>query len=112
MDYRYAANTSASSRSPCTFFVDWRYLIPLLSASQFSLLNFHNIINYNIFDIFDFAKKKYYLLQRTLMQNHMISLNLQDNIILNLLDSSTSRNDLLKIQRILVPFDNNNYHLF
>src|SRR5687767_13994056 len=31
MDYRCAANTSASSRSPCTFFVDWRHLVPLLS---------------------------------------------------------------------------------
>ncbi|RGB38845.1 hypothetical protein C1646_755262 [Rhizophagus diaphanus] len=89
-----------------------RYLIPLLSASQYSLLEPHNIINYNIFDIYDFAKKKYYLLQSTLMQNHVISPTLQDNIILDLLDSSTSRNDLLRIQRTLALFENNNYHLF
>ncbi|RGB28341.1 hypothetical protein C1646_767951 [Rhizophagus diaphanus] len=42
----------------------------------------------------------------------MILPNLQNNIILDLLDLSTSRNDLLRIQRTLAPFDNNNYHLF
>ncbi|PKY37070.1 hypothetical protein RhiirB3_461250, partial [Rhizophagus irregularis] len=85
---------------------------PLLTESQFTSIQSKNLIEFNIFDIFDFAKKKYDIIQRALTQNHVISPQLQDNIILEFLDSSTSRNDLLTIQRTLAPFDNNNYYIF
>ncbi|GBC29433.2 ribonuclease H-like domain-containing protein [Rhizophagus irregularis DAOM 181602=DAOM 197198] len=81
------------------------YGLPLLTDSQFAHSQITNLIEFNIFDIFDFAKKKYDNLQRALTQNHVISPQLQDNIILELLDFSTSRNDLLTIQRTLAPFD-------
>ncbi|PKY51835.1 hypothetical protein RhiirA4_469104, partial [Rhizophagus irregularis] len=112
MDYGCVANVALSTRSPCTFSADWRYLVPLLTESQFASIQPTNFIEFNIFDIFDFAKKKYDVVQRALTQNHVISPHLQDNIILDLLDSSTSRNDLLKIQQTLAPFDNNDYYIF
>ncbi|PKY60431.1 hypothetical protein RhiirA4_484123, partial [Rhizophagus irregularis] len=95
MDYGCAANAALSMRSPCTFSVNWRYLVPLLTESQFASIQPTNLIDFNIFDIFDFAKKKYNIIQRALTQSHVISLQLQDNIILDLLDPSISRNDLL-----------------
>ncbi|CAB4438295.1 unnamed protein product [Rhizophagus irregularis] len=55
---------------------------------------------------------KYDVVQQALTQNHVIFPHLQDNIILDLLDSSTSRNDLLKIQQTLAPFDNSDYYIF
>ncbi|CAB4379938.1 unnamed protein product [Rhizophagus irregularis] len=112
MEYGCAANASLSTRSPCTFSADWECLVPLLTDSQFVPSQLTNLIEFNIFDIFDFAKKKYDLIHQALTQNHVISPQLQDNIILDLLDSSTSRNDLLTIQRTLAPFDNNNYYIF
>ncbi|PKY60404.1 hypothetical protein RhiirA4_484066 [Rhizophagus irregularis] len=105
------ANEYVSNRTPCAFIADWRHLVPLISGSQFSLLQI-KIINYNIFHIFDFAKKKFELLQTTLTQNHVTSLNLQENIILDLLEPSTSRNDLLVIQQTLASFDNSDYYIF
>ncbi|EXX50249.1 hypothetical protein RirG_272620 [Rhizophagus irregularis DAOM 197198w] len=112
MEYGCVANAALSTRSPCTFSADWEYLVPLLTESQFTSIQSKNLIEFNIFDIFDFAKKKYDIIQRALTQNHVISSQLQDNIILEFLDSSTSRNDLLTIQRTLAPFDNNNYYIF
>ncbi|PKY57090.1 hypothetical protein RhiirA4_477919, partial [Rhizophagus irregularis] len=112
MDYGCAANAALSTRSPCTFSADWRCLVPLLTESQFASIQPTNLIEFNIFDIFDFAKKKYDIMQGALTQNHVISPQLQDNIILDLLDSSTSRNDLLRIQRSLAPFNNNDYYIF
>jgi hypothetical protein len=58
MDYGCAANAALSTRSPCTFSADWIYLVPLLTESQFASLQSINLIEFNIFDIFDFAKKK------------------------------------------------------
>ncbi|PKC57289.1 hypothetical protein RhiirA1_472695, partial [Rhizophagus irregularis] len=114
MEFGCVANAALSTRSPCTFSVDWECLVPLLTDSQFTSIQPTNLIEFNIFDIFDFAKKKYDIIHRALMQNHVISpqLQLQDNIILDLIDSSTSRNDLLIIQRTLAPFNNNNYYIF
>ncbi|PKC53349.1 hypothetical protein RhiirA1_543229 [Rhizophagus irregularis] len=112
MEYGCAANASLSTRSPCTFSADWECLVPLLTDSQFAPSQLTNLIEFNIFNIFDFAKKKYDIIHRALTQNHVISPQLQENIILDLLDSSTSRNDLLIIQRTLAPFDNNNYYIF
>ncbi|PKY23848.1 hypothetical protein RhiirB3_438187 [Rhizophagus irregularis] len=112
MEYGCAANASLSTRSPCTFSADWECLVPLLTDSQFASSQPTNLIEFNIFNIFDFAKKKYDIIHRALMQNHVISPQIQDNIILELLDSSTSRNDLLTIQRTLAPFNNNNYYIF
>ncbi|CAB4420682.1 unnamed protein product [Rhizophagus irregularis] len=112
MEYGCDANAALSTRSPCTFSADWRCLVPLLTESQFTSIQPTNLIEFNIFDIFDFAKKKYDIIQQALTRNHVISPHLQDNIILDLLDSSTSRNDLLKIQRTLAPFDNNNFYIF
>ncbi|GET61131.1 ribonuclease H-like domain-containing protein [Rhizophagus irregularis DAOM 181602=DAOM 197198] len=74
MEYRCAANASLSSRSPCTFSVKWECLIPLLTDSQFVSIQPTNLIEFNIFDIFDFAKKKYELIHRALMQNHISDL--------------------------------------
>ncbi|PKY62939.1 hypothetical protein RhiirA4_490417, partial [Rhizophagus irregularis] len=101
MDYGCVANAALST-----------YLVPLLTESQFASIQPTNFIEFNIFDIFDFAKKKYDVVQQALTQNHVISPHLQDNIILDLLDSSTSRNDLLKIQQTLAPFDNSDYYIF
>ncbi|CAB4385505.1 unnamed protein product [Rhizophagus irregularis] len=112
MEYGCAANASLSIRSPCTFSADWECLVPLLTDSQFAPSQLTNLIEFNIFNIFDFAKKKYDIIHQALTQNHVISPQSQDNIILDLLDSSTSRNDLLAIQRTLAPFDNNNYYIF
>ncbi|PKB93736.1 hypothetical protein RhiirA5_440450, partial [Rhizophagus irregularis] len=83
MEYGCVANAALSARSLCTFSADWECL-------------------------------KYDIIQLALTQNHVISpqLQLQDNIILDLLDSSTLKNDLLIIQRTLAPFDNNNYYIF
>ncbi|EXX53984.1 ribonuclease H-like domain-containing protein [Rhizophagus irregularis DAOM 181602=DAOM 197198] len=112
MEYGCAANAALSTHSPCTFSANWECLVPLLTDSQFTSIQSTNLIEFNIFDIFDFAKKKYDIMHRALTQNHVISPQLQDNIILDLLDSSTSRNDLLTIQRTLAPFDNNDYYIF
>ncbi|PKK70805.1 hypothetical protein RhiirC2_779208 [Rhizophagus irregularis] len=111
MEYGCAANAALSTRSPCTFSANWEYFVPLLTDSQFASSQHTHLIEFNIFNIFDFAKKKYDIIQQALMQNHVISPQLQDNIILDLLDPSISRNDLLSIQRMLAPFDNNNYHI-
>ncbi|CAB4383471.1 unnamed protein product [Rhizophagus irregularis] len=98
--------------SRCTDTHTYIYQLPLLTDSQFAPSQLTNLIEFNIFNIFDFAKKKYDIIHQALTQNHVISPQLQDNIILDLLDSSTSRNDLLAIQRTLAPFDNNNYYIF
>ncbi|CAB4377442.1 unnamed protein product [Rhizophagus irregularis] len=95
MEYGCAVNASLSTRSPCTFSANWKSLVPLLTDSQFAPSQLTNLIEFNIFDIFDFAKKKYDLIHQALTQNHVISPQLQDNIILDLLDSSTSRNDFI-----------------
>ncbi|PKK44732.1 hypothetical protein RhiirC2_804036, partial [Rhizophagus irregularis] len=68
MEYGCAANASLLTRSPCTFSADWDYLVPLLTDSQFAHSQLTNLIEFNIFDIFDFAKKKYDLIQQALTQ--------------------------------------------
>ncbi|CAB4381954.1 unnamed protein product [Rhizophagus irregularis] len=88
MEYGCAANASLSTRSPCTFSANWECLVPLLTDSQFAPSQLTNLIEFNIFDIFDFAKKKYDIIHQALI------------------------NDLLTIQRTLAPFDNNNYYIF
>ncbi|PKY50209.1 hypothetical protein RhiirA4_466568, partial [Rhizophagus irregularis] len=102
MDYGCAANAALSTRSPCTFSADWRCLVPLLTESQFASIQPTNLIEFNIFDIFDFAKKKYDIMQQALTQNHVISPHLQDNIVLDLLESSISRNDLGELLAVLL----------
>ncbi|CAB4396284.1 unnamed protein product [Rhizophagus irregularis] len=69
MEYGCAANEALSTRSPCTFSADWECLVPLLTDSQFASSQPTNLIEFNIFDIFSFAKKKYDILQKALMQN-------------------------------------------
>ncbi|PKK56704.1 hypothetical protein RhiirC2_799466, partial [Rhizophagus irregularis] len=68
MEYGCAANEALSTRSPCTFSADWECLVPLLTDSQFASSQPTNLIEFNIFDIFSFAKKKYDILQKALMQ--------------------------------------------
>ncbi|CAB4396601.1 unnamed protein product [Rhizophagus irregularis] len=63
MEYGCAANAALSTRSPCTFSADWEYLVPLLTESQFASVQPTNLIKFNIFDIFDFTKKKYDIIQ-------------------------------------------------
>ncbi|CAB4394776.1 unnamed protein product [Rhizophagus irregularis] len=91
MEYECAANAALLTCSPCTFSADWECLVPLLTESQFTSIQPTNLIEFNIFNIFDFAKK---------------------NMILYNEHSSTSRNDLLTIQQTLAHFDNNNYYIF
>ncbi|GBC00137.1 hypothetical protein RclHR1_03760001 [Rhizophagus clarus] len=107
-----AANTvNRSSMGVCAFTANPKHIVPLLSAAKFTKedVKRRKMINFNIFNLFDQAKKKYVLSQSTLTRNHVIR---QNNIILELLEPGLSRNELLIIQRKFAIFDNPNCCIF
>jgi hypothetical protein len=92
-------NNPTQQSSICTFSTDWRYIVPILTASKFTKesVKKNRFVNYNIYNLFDVAKRKYELLHNTLMSSHVTTSNQSENIILDLLEPSYSRNNLLII---------------
>jgi ribonuclease HI len=109
-----STNNLTQHSSICTFSTNWRYIVPIITASKFTKENVkkNGFVNYNIYNLFDVAKRKYESLQNTLTSSHVTSLNQSENIILELLEPSNSRNNLLIIQRTLSSFNNNTQCIF
>ncbi|GES86412.1 ribonuclease H-like domain-containing protein [Rhizophagus clarus] len=106
-------NTSTKG-SICTFTAQHQHLVPLLTARKFTKekIKESHYINYNAFNLFDIAKKKFELSQSPLSNSHVTTMHQQENIILNILEPSPSRNKLLIIQRTLAVCNNPNRHIF
>ncbi|GBB83193.1 hypothetical protein RclHR1_00010075 [Rhizophagus clarus] len=84
------ANTSTKG-SICTFTAHHQHLVPLLMARKFTKekIKENHYINYNVFNLFDIARKKFELSQSSLSNSH-----------------------LLIIQRTLAACNNPNRHIF
>ncbi|GES75128.1 ribonuclease H-like domain-containing protein [Rhizophagus clarus] len=107
------ANTSTKG-SICTFTAQHQHLVPLLTARKFTKkkIKESHYINYNAFNLFDIAKKKFELSQSPLSNSHVTTTHQHDNTILDILEPSPSRNKLLIIQRTLAVCNNPNRHIF
>ncbi|GES99352.1 hypothetical protein GLOIN_2v1777499 [Rhizophagus clarus] len=107
------ANISTKG-SICTFTAQHQHLVPLLTARKFTKekIKESHYINYNAFNLFDIAKKKFELSPSPLSNSHVTTMHQQDNIILDILKPSPSRNKLLIIQRTLAVCNNPNRHIF
>ncbi|GES83285.1 hypothetical protein GLOIN_2v1777499 [Rhizophagus clarus] len=100
--------------SICTFTAQHQHLVPLLTARKFTKEKIKEsyYINYNAFNLFDIAKKKFELSQSLLSNSHVTTTHQHDNTILDILEPSPSRNKLLIIQRTLAVCNNPNRHIF
>ncbi|GES73446.1 ribonuclease H-like domain-containing protein [Rhizophagus clarus] len=110
---QYNANTFTKG-SICTFIAHHQHLVPLLTARKFTKekIKENHYINYNVFNLFDIARKKFKLSQSSLSNSHVTTTHQHDNIILDILEPSPSRNKLLIIQRTLAACNNPNRYIF